>query len=78
MSSLLTTASNVVGLPTQQGAVTPVFLAISEEAGRAENRGEYWTRCHRQWVHGWMADTTLRKALWQKWAEDSGLENVVF
>jgi len=67
---------NAIGISTQQGAATPVFLAISEEAGRPNNRGKFWTRCHRQWVQTWMADTTLRKALWQKWTEDSGLEDL--
>ena len=63
-----------VGITPTQGAVTPLFLATSEDGGKPELRGKYWERCGWKWTPAWMEDAALREQLWAKWEEHTRIK----
>ncbi|KAG8900634.1 hypothetical protein FRB99_005838 [Tulasnella sp. 403] len=62
------------GISNEQGAATPVWLAIADDAALPENRGMYWDRCRWKWTPSWMDDPTTRKDLWRRWESDCAIE----
>ncbi|KAF8605709.1 NAD(P)-binding protein [Ceratobasidium sp. AG-I] len=61
-----------LGIPPQQGAVVPVWLAVAPEPVKPELKGMYWDRLRWKWVAPWSMEVERQDKLWNKWCEDTG------
>ncbi|KAG8893740.1 hypothetical protein FRB99_001724 [Tulasnella sp. 403] len=68
------TAVSWIGFRTAQGAYTIVFLATSPDMDKQHLKGKFWDRYTWKWTPPWMENAELRKELWKRWEQDSGLE----
>ncbi|KAL5633624.1 hypothetical protein ACGC1H_003939 [Rhizoctonia solani] len=73
MADIFRMVGNTFGIPNEQGAVTPVWLATDPEPARPEMRGLYWDRLRWRWVRPWILDVKRQDELWDKWCEDVGV-----
>ncbi|CAE6370364.1 unnamed protein product [Rhizoctonia solani] len=64
------------GVPGEQGAATPVWLATAPEPGTKRLRGRYWDRKQWQWVAPWALDEQRQEALWNMWCSDAGAPSI--
>ncbi|KAG8693800.1 hypothetical protein FRC08_008878 [Ceratobasidium sp. 394] len=62
---------STVGIPKEQGAVMPVWLATAAQPAKPELRGMYWDRLAWKWVRPWTLEEARQDALWNKWCEDA-------
>ncbi|KAL8277684.1 hypothetical protein RQP46_009957 [Phenoliferia psychrophenolica] len=62
---------NLIGITTEQGACTPVWLAT--EPKLAVGGGLYYTRCKESSPSPLVKDAALRKAVWAAWAAKCGV-----
>ncbi|KAJ1303746.1 hypothetical protein OPQ81_008170 [Rhizoctonia solani] len=60
------------GVPTEQGAVIPVWLATDPEPATEKLRGRYWDRKQWQWLAPWALDEQRQEMLWDLWCRDAG------
>ncbi|KAJ1303748.1 hypothetical protein OPQ81_008172 [Rhizoctonia solani] len=60
------------GVSSEQGAVTPVWLATDPEPATEELRGRYWDRKQWQWLAPWALDEQRQETLWDLWCRDAG------
>ncbi|CAE7077035.1 unnamed protein product [Rhizoctonia solani] len=60
------------GVSSEQGAVTPVWLATALEPASEELRGRYWDRKQWQWLAPWALDEQRQDLLWDMWCRDAG------
>ncbi|KAH7334128.1 hypothetical protein B0J17DRAFT_631631 [Rhizoctonia solani] len=60
-----------LGVPGEQGAMIPVWLATAPEPAIAKLRGMYWDRKHWQWLAPWALDERRQKMLWDMWCRDA-------
>lgn len=61
------------GIPNEQGAVVPVWLATAEEPAKPELRGLYWDRMRWMWVAPWSLEIERQNKLWDRWCSDAGV-----
>lgn len=61
------------GIPNEQGAVVPLWLATAGEPTRPELRGLYWDRMRWMWVNPWSIEVARQDKLWDKWCSDAGV-----
>ena len=73
MAGIFRMVGNTFGVPSEQGAVTPVWLATDPEPVRPEMRGLYWDRLRWRWVRPWILDVKRQDELWGKWCENVGV-----
>ncbi|KAH7334127.1 hypothetical protein B0J17DRAFT_675487 [Rhizoctonia solani] len=60
------------GVPSEQGAITPVWLATAPEPATEKFRGRYWDRKQWQWLAPWALDEQRQERLWDMWCRDAG------
>ncbi|KAG8696178.1 hypothetical protein FRC11_000920 [Ceratobasidium sp. 423] len=60
------------GVSSEQGAITPVWLATAAEPATEHLRGRYWDRKEWQWLAPWALDEQRQGALWDIWCRDAG------
>ncbi|CAE6484954.1 unnamed protein product [Rhizoctonia solani] len=60
------------GVPGEQGAITPVWLATAPEPATEKLRGRYWDRKQWQWLAPWALDEQRQGKLWDMWCRDAG------
>ncbi|CAE7103717.1 unnamed protein product [Rhizoctonia solani] len=73
MADIFRMVGNTFGIPNEQGAVTPVWLATDPEPACSEMRGLYWDRLRWKWVRPWILDIKHQDELWDKWCENVGV-----
>ncbi|GAB1522212.1 hypothetical protein RhiTH_005324 [Rhizoctonia solani] len=61
------------GIPSEQGAITPVWLATAPEPASESLRGRYWDRKQWQWLAPWALDEQRQEKLWGIWCRDAGV-----
>ncbi|CAE6511769.1 unnamed protein product [Rhizoctonia solani] len=60
------------GVSSEQGAITPVWLATASEPATEMLRGRYWDRKQWQWLAPWALDEQRQGMLWDMWCRDAG------
>lgn len=50
----------------------PIYVATSPETAKPAARGQYWD-VRQKWPPGWFGDKQLRRDLWTRWEQDSGV-----
>ncbi|KDN37479.1 hypothetical protein RSAG8_10141, partial [Rhizoctonia solani AG-8 WAC10335] len=65
-----------LGVPSEQGAVIPVWLATAPEPATKELRGRYWDRKQWQWPAPWALDEQRQGLLWDMWRRDAGAPSI--
>ncbi|CAE6495433.1 unnamed protein product [Rhizoctonia solani] len=67
----LTYPLDMLGVPGEQGAMLPVWLATAPEPATERLKGMYWDRKHWQWLAPWALDEQRQKMLWDMWCRDA-------
>ena len=60
------------GVTSEQGAVTPLWLATAPEPATEKLRGRYWDRKEWQWLAPWALNEQRQGLLWDMWCRDAG------
>ncbi|CUA69286.1 Retinol dehydrogenase 14 [Rhizoctonia solani] len=70
-SDLFKLMANTFGISIEEGAVTPVWLAVAPEPASSELKGRYWDRKQWKWVKPWSLKTKLQDELWDVWCKET-------
>ncbi|CAE6394407.1 unnamed protein product [Rhizoctonia solani] len=73
LADIFRMVGNTFGIPNEQGAVNPVWLATDPEPARPDMRALYWDRLRWKWIRPWTLDVKRQDELWGKWCEDVGV-----
>ncbi|CAE6511779.1 unnamed protein product [Rhizoctonia solani] len=65
-----------MGVPSEQGAAIPVWLATAPEPATEILRGRYWDRKQWQWLAPWALDEQRQDLLWNVWCRDAGAPSI--
>ncbi|EUC61639.1 short-chain dehydrogenase/reductase [Rhizoctonia solani AG-3 Rhs1AP] len=65
-----------LGVPGEQGAAIPVWLATAPEPATKKLRGRYWDRKQWHWLAPWALDEQRQEALWDIWCRDAGAPSI--
>ncbi|QRW16700.1 short chain dehydrogenase [Rhizoctonia solani] len=71
-SSLFKLAARTLGISSEEGAVTSVWLAVAPEPASPGMEGLFWDRMQWKWVKPWSLDVTLQDGLWDVWCKETG------
>ncbi|EUC61640.1 short-chain dehydrogenase/reductase [Rhizoctonia solani AG-3 Rhs1AP] len=63
---------DLFGVSSEQGAITPVWLATAPEPATENLRGRYWDRRQWQWLAPWALDKQRQGLLWDMWCRHAG------
>lgn len=60
------------GISAEEGAVTPVWLAVAPEPASENLRGMFWDRMAWKWVMPWVLEADRQEKLWDLWCKETG------
>ncbi|CAE6393971.1 unnamed protein product [Rhizoctonia solani] len=72
-SSLMKLGARTIGITSEQGAITAVWLAVAPEPATPELSGRFWDRKQWKWVSPWSLSVRLQDELWDLWCGETGM-----
>ncbi|KAF8677637.1 Enoyl-(Acyl carrier protein) reductase [Rhizoctonia solani] len=72
-SNLMKFGARTLGITSEQGAITAVWLAVAPEPASSNLKGRFWDRKQWKWVNPWSLSVHLQDELWDLWCEEAGM-----